>query len=256
MKVKYLGCLVIWLACFSTAPSADWWKPAPGTSWQIQLQGAIKTSYKVKVFDIDLFDTPQPVIDKLHRRGAKVICYFNAGGFEDWRGDANVFPADVLGDPLDAWPGERWLDIRRIDALAPIMEARLNLALEKHCDGVDPDNVDGYANATGFPLNGQDQLNYNQWLSEQAHARGLAVGLKNDLGQIPDLVAHFDFAVNEQCVQYQECGLLTPFIMENKPVFGIEYQGKKSRICAEANRRKFDTLMKRLGLDAWRRACR
>ena len=208
------------------------------------------------MYDVDLFDTPQSVIDKLHSRGVKAVCYFNAGGFEEWRDDANAFPSDVLGNPLDGWPGERWLDIRRIDVLAPIMEARLDLAQEKRCDGVDPDNVDGYTNATGFPLTAGDQLDYNQWLAEEAHARGLAVGLKNDLDQIPDLVGHFDFAVNEQCIQYQECDLLTPFITANKPVFGIEYKGKKSKVCAKANRRNFDTLMKRLDLKAWRQACR
>jgi hypothetical protein len=256
MKAKYLGCLLIGLACFSTANAADWWKPTPGTSWQIQLQGTINTSYKVKMYDVDLFDTPQPVIDALHRRGVKVVCYFNAGGFEEWRDDANAFPSAVLGNPLDGWPGERWLDIRRIDVLAPIMEARLDLAQEKRCDGVDPDNVDGYTNATGFPLTAEDQLDYNQWIAEEAHARGMAVGLKNDLGQIPDLAGYFDFAVNEQCVQYQECDLLTPFIIANKPVFGIEYKGKKNKVCANANRRNFDTLMKRINLYPWRRACR
>lgn len=84
----------------------------------------------------------------------------------------------------------------------------------------------------------------------------MAVGLKNDLHQVPDLVGHFDFAVNEQCVQYQECDLLTPFIIANKPVFGIEYKGKKKKVCAEANGRNFDTLMKRLDLNSWRLACR
>lgn len=257
MKAKYLGCLLIGLACFSTANAADWWKPTPGTSWQIQLlQGTINTSYKVKMYDVDLFDTPQSVIDTLHSRGVKVVCYFNAGGFEEWRDDANAFPSNVLGNPLDGWPGERWLDIRRIDVLAPIMEARLDLAQEKRCDGVDPDNVDGYTNATGFPLTAEDQMDYNQWLAEEAHARGMAVGLKNDLHQVPDLVGHFDFAVNEQCVQYQECDLLTPFIIANKPVFGIEYKGKKKKVCAEANGRNFDTLMKRLDLNSWRLACR
>jgi hypothetical protein len=90
----------------------------------------------------------------------------------------------VLGKDLEGWPGEKWLDVRRLDVLGPIMQARLDLALQKRCDGVDPDNMDGYQNESGFPLTSQDQLAYNIWIAGQAHASGLAVGLKNDLGQI------------------------------------------------------------------------
>lgn len=239
-----------------TATAIGWWKPAPGASWQIQLQGALDTSVAVSVYDIDLFDTPPATIDKLHKRGSKVICYFNAGAFEAWRQDAGSFPAAVLGNPLDDWPGERWLDVRRLDLLAPIMRARLDLARTKRCDGVDPDNVDGYTNNTGFAIRAAQQATYNKWLAREAHARGLAVGLKNDLAQVSTLVAYFDFAVNEQCLQYRECDLLLPFINANKAVFGIEYKGKPDQICAEANRRNFDTLIKRLDLRAWRLACR
>ena len=246
--------LLLSSACAETPPT--WWKPTPGTSWQIQLQGKINTSYAVQMYVIDLFDAPQAVIDNLHGRGIKVICYFSAGSFEDWRSDANAFPPDVLGSPLADWPGERWLDIRRVDVLGPIMAARLDLAKSKRCDGVDLDNVDGYSNPSGFPLQAEEQLYYNQWLAQNAHSRGLAVGLKNDLGQIEQLVADFDFAVNEQCAQYQECNLLTPFIAANKAVFQIEYQGNKTKVCRAANAMNVDALYKRLDLKAWRYACR
>jgi hypothetical protein len=238
------------------AHAVSWWRPAPGVSWQIQLQGRLNTSFALQVYDIDLFDTPQATINRLHTRGSRVICYFNAGAFEEWRQDAGSFPAVVLGKPLDGWAGERWLDVRRLDLLAPIMRARLDLAKTKRCDGVDPDNVDGYANDSGFAIRGAQQLAYNKWLAQEAHARGLAIGLKNDLAQVSALATHFDFAVNEQCVQYRECDLLMPFIDANKAVFGIEYQGEAEKICAEANRRNFDTLIKRLDLRAWRLACR
>lgn len=232
------------------------WQPTPNTSWQWQLTGSIDTSFDVDMYDIDLFDAPQPVIDQLHADGRIVICYFSAGSWEDWRDDAGDFPAELLGNTLDGWPDEKWLDIRRLDLLGPIMEARLDTAVAKQCDGVEPDNVDGYTNDTGFPLTTNDQIAYNTWLSNQAHARGLSIGLKNDLGQIPDLVNIFDWALNEQCFQFDECADLIPFIQAGKAVFGVEYELDAADFCPQANAMNFDFLQKNLDLDAWRVSCR
>ena len=232
------------------------WQPNPGTSWQIQFSGQIDISLDVQIYDLDLVDTPQSLIDRLHADGRKIICYFSAGSWEQWRSDAGEFPDSVIGNDLDGWPGEKWLDIRRLDLLGNIMESRLDLAAQKGCDGVDPDNVDGYANDTGFDLSYQDQLAYNTWLANQAHARGLAVGLKNDLNQIPDLLPYFDWALNEQCFQYNECALLSLFVAANKPVFGIEYERDPHTFCPQANQMNFDFLKKNWDLDAWRISCR
>ncbi len=228
------------------------WQAAPGTTWQIQLSdnAHIDTSFDVAMYDIDLFDAPQEVIDALHADGRVVICYFSAGSFEDWRPDVDAFPPEVIGAAYEGWPGEWWLDIRQLDALGPIMEARLDLAVEKGCDGVDPDNVEGYENETGFPLTYEDQLAFNLWLAEQAHARGLSVALKNDWGQVEDLVDVFDFQVNEECFQYRSCDDVMPFIEAGKAVFNIEYRGTARRVCPQANERGFSTLFKRLDLDA------
>lgn len=234
----------------------DWWRPTPGTSWQIQLSGSVDTSFDVQAYDIDLFESDAGLIADLHAQGRKVICYFSAGSIEDWRPDAGQFPAHVIGKDYDGWPGEKWLDIRRIDALAPIMRARMDMAVQKKCDAVDPDNVEAYQIDSGFPLTGDDQLAFNKWLAAEAHGRGLAIGLKNDLGQIGELVAHFDFAINEECFENDECEDLTPFIEANKPVFGIEYKGTASSFCPLANQMNFDTLKKELELGAKREACR
>jgi hypothetical protein len=233
-----------------------WWRPAPGTSWQWQLTGEIDTSVEAAMYDIDLFDTPQAIIDELQGDGRVVICYFSAGSWEDWRPDAALFPAAVLGENLDNWPGEVWLDIRQLDNLGPLMSARLDLAVEKGCDGVEPDNIDGYQNETGFPLAGDDQLAYNRWLAEQAHSRGLSIGLKNDLGQVVELINWFDWALNEECFQYDECETLLPFVQQGKAVFGVEYEGDPEIFCPELNALDYDWLQKSLDLDAWRLACR
>ena len=88
------------------------------------------------------------------------------------------------------------------DVLAPIIEARLDLCRAKGFDSADADNLDGYANTTGFPLTADDQLAFNVFVANAANARGLSIALKNDLGQIPQLVAYYDWSLNEQCAQH------------------------------------------------------
>ena len=231
------------------------WKPPLNTSWQIQLQGKLKTTVNARLYDIDLFDQPAATVATLHAAGRKVACYLSAGSFEDWRPDAAQFPAVVKGGG-NGWPGERWLDIRRLDILMPIMEARLNLCKQKGFDSADADNVDGYTNTTGFPLTAADQLAYNASIANAAHARGLTIALKNDLDQIPQLVPYFDWALNEQCFAYSECGLLTPFTAAGKAVMNIEYKRNPNKFCPSMNARNFNSLKKPMSLKAGRKACR
>lgn len=231
-------------------------KLPPGTQWQWQLAGTIDASLPVDMYDLDLFETPQDLIDSLKRKNIVVICYFSAGSWEKYRSDAGSFPADTLGNIMDGWPDEKWLDIRKISSLSKIMTSRLDLAVKKGCDGVEPDNVDGYKNDSGFPLTAEDQLRYNKWLSKEAHTRNLSIGLKNDLDQINELVTYFDWALNEQCFEYDECKQLTPFIKAGKAVFGVEYNIKPSKFCSKANQMNFDWLYKNLNLDAKRTSCR
>lgn len=206
-------------------PVGDWWQPEQGITWQWQLTGTINTGYDAQVYGIDLFDSDIALIESLQQSGRRVLCYFSAGSYEDWRTDGHLFTSDDLGDPMGDWEGENWLDIRSSN-VRDIMQARMALAKAKGCDGVEPDNVDGYANSTGLPLTYADQISYNRFLAETAHELGLAVALKNDLGQIDDLVADFDLAINESCHKYNECDLLQPFIDQNKPVLNAEYAAK------------------------------
>jgi hypothetical protein len=232
------------------------WKPALVTSWQWQLTGLpVDETVVAEVFDIDLFDTEASVVASLHAAGRKVICYMSAGSWEDYRPDAARFPAAVLGRS-NGWPGERWLDIRRLDVLGPIMEARLDLCKAKGFDAVEADNVDGYTNRTGFPLTYDDQFRYNIFLASAAHARGLSIGLKNDGDQVVDLLPYFDWALNEQCFQYDECDALLPFVAAGKAVFHVEYDLATSAFCAQANAMNFNSLRKNLDLDRYRQSCR
>jgi hypothetical protein len=234
-------------------------RPDVDATWQWQLQpgasGKLNTDYDVEVYDLDLVDTPQEVIDDLHVQGRAVICYFSAGTYESFRDDADQFPASALGKPLEDHPTERWLDVRD-GRLRQIMDARLDLAVAKQCDGVEPDNVDGYANDSGFALTDRDQLAYNRYLANAARQRGLSVGLKNDLDQVPALVDYFDFAVNEECHEYEECDTLAPFIDAGKPVFSAEYADEyvnntaaRAEVCASAANLNIRTLILPLDLD-------
>ncbi|HEX5429646.1 MAG TPA: endo alpha-1,4 polygalactosaminidase [Patescibacteria group bacterium] len=240
--------------CVPYLAQAAVWHPTPLTTWQWQLTGTVDQSFDVQAYDIDLFDNTAATISSLHAAGRKVICYFSAGSYENWRPDASSFPQSVFGNN-NGWPGEKWLDIRQLSVLEPIMNARFDLAVQKGCDAVEPDNVDGYANNTGLPLKASDQLAYNEYLAGAAHTRNLSVGLKNDLDQIPDLLSYFDWALDEQCNQYNECDTLAPFINANKAVFNAEYQGTPSKFCPKMNAMRISSIKKSLNLDAPMTAC-
>ncbi|MCS0636311.1 endo alpha-1,4 polygalactosaminidase [Streptomyces sp. LP05-1] len=236
------------------APHAERWLPKPGVAWQWQLSGRLDPAVDVSVYDIDGFDQSAEAVADLHRRGRKVICYLSTGAWEDWRPDAEKFPRELIGRG-NGWDGEQWLDIRRTEELEPLMAARIDMCRQKGFDAVEPDNMDGYKNRTGFPLTAADQLRYNRLIARLAHDRGLSVGLKNDLDQIPELVGEYDFAVNEQCAEHDECAELTPFVRAGKAVFHVEYELETAEFCPEARRLRLSSMLKKYELGAWRRPC-
>jgi hypothetical protein len=245
--------VLLLLACSS--PPVD--ALAPGTSWQWQLSGTIDTSLDVQMYDVDLFDASDAALEELSSR--YLVCYFSAGTWEDWRDDADSFPTESIGAAMEDWEGESWFDIRD-SGVRSALEARLNFAVERGCDGVEPDNVDGYANDSGFDLSADDQLDFNRFLAEAAHARGLSVGLKNDLDQVRDLVDDFDWALNEECVAYDECGVLAAFTDAGKAAFHVEYvdawadaEALADEVCDVGP--DLDTLVKTWDLDERRLGC-
>ncbi len=237
----------------------SWWRPALNTSWQWQLSGSLDQSVDAVMYDVDLFETDASVVAALHTQGRKVVCYISVGSWENWRPDAGQFPAAVVGNDYEGWPGEKWLDIRRIDLLGPIMRQRLDMCRTKGFDAIEPDNIDGYTNDTGFPLSYSDQLAYNRWLANEAHARGLSIGLKNDGDQVADLLSYFDWALTEDCFDQGWCSQLTPFVAAGKAVFAAEYTDTgmtTGQFCPQANALNFNAILKHRELDAWRQTCR
>lgn len=260
MKIIWIGmCGLLFLACGEGNAAKEhkqsWFKPDVNSSWHWQLNGKIKMDIPANVYIVDLFDTSSKQVKTLHKQGKKVIAYFSAGSYEAWREDAKSFKQETLGAKMDGWD-ERWLDIRN-PTLRPIMIARIALAKEKGFDGVEADNVDGYTNTTTFKLTAKDQLVYNRFLADEAHKKGLAIALKNDLDQIGELVKDFDFAINEQCHEFDECGGYKAFIEAGKPVFNAEYKKKNvKKVCSKSKKLGLQTLFLPLELDgSFRKVC-
>jgi hypothetical protein len=251
LAAMVLAVLAVWPA--SAAPAR--WQPGADATWQIQFSDRLDTSVDADVFDLDLFDTSAAAVADLHAGGRRVVCYINAGAWENWRPDAGRYPRSVKGKRLDGWPGEKWLDIRRLGVLGPILEERLDLCVTKGFDGVEFDNVNGYTNPTGFNLRRADQLAFNRWLAAESHERGLAVGLKNTLELADELQPVFDFAILEHCFAYKECALAAPFIDAGKAVLDVEYDLARRRFCGRAADLGITAMRKHLDLDAWRAPC-
>lgn len=243
----------------SNTGTQHWWQPAPGLTWQWHIsEPPVDTSVDAEVYDIDLVDNDANVVAELHAQGRKVICYMSVGSWEDWRPDKDAFPSEVLGKDYEGWPGERWLDIRKIDLLAPIMRARLDQCKAKGFDAVEPDNMQIYDNDTGFPITYQDQLNYAKWLADESHKRGLAIGVKNAPDQVKDLLPYFDFAITEDCFAQEWCEEMLPFIQAGKPVFAAEYEDTGvdfSAACRRARELGFSVILKRRILTSYRITC-
>jgi hypothetical protein len=227
------------------------WRPRPTTEpWQWQLQGTIDTSIDAPVYDVDGFETSKRTVRNLHRLHRKVICYLDVGSWEEYRPDAKRFPRSVLGRRYEGFPEERWLDIAHFHRFSSILERRFQICARKGFDAVEPDNVAGWENKTGFPLTAADQLNFNRWVARRGHALGMAIALKNDPGQVHELLGSFDFAIVEQCFQYEECGSYEPFVQAGKAVFEAEYELDPTAYCDKARALDFSAIHKSYDLFA------
>jgi hypothetical protein len=219
------------------------------------------------VYDIDGELNPAATVTYLHAQGKKVICYIDAGVYETYRNDAASFKAlkpRIWGKADAGWNGSYWLDIRRISELEPIMKARMQMCKDKGFDAIEPDEIDGWENDTGFAITYEDQLAYNRALAQWAHELGMSIGQKGDIIQTRDLVDYFDWTLNEECFRYSECTKpydpvldrevpgLQLYVQQDKAVFIAEYKafsGKRwANICEQSASRRFNTTRFRLGL--------
>jgi len=137
------------------------------------------------------------------------------------------------------------------------MTSRIELAVAKGCDAIEPDNMDAFQNRgeVKAKIKAWHQLRYNRWIAQKAHELGISVGLKNDLDQLGGLVDYYDFAVNEQCFQYKECGRYKVFTDRDKAVFGAEYSTDPAVFCPSAIAQKLSFQKKKKDLRVWRIGC-
>ncbi len=215
----------------------NWWQPKASEplTWQWQLQGEVDTSFDVDVYNLDI-DTPVEKIRELKARGVKVICYFSAGTVESWRSDASLFPDAVKGEQYEDLIDERWIDYGNYQAFADIMRNRMDTCSNKGFDAIETDNVDAHNYetrdtngnvvniGTNFRMTLDESIAYIRWLAEEAHARGLSIGLKNAEEMAPDVVGNVDWMLTEDCYVDNWCQAATVFIENDKPVFMTEYE--------------------------------
>ena len=230
----------------STAPTpTSWAKPPPSSSFQVILQNntEVRAESGISIYDIDI-DSSDATFASLLTANKYIVCYFSAGTAEDWRGDFGCFNhalgAQDLGCNLGGpWPNEFWLNTTSTE-VRKIMQMRIQRAADRGCSAVDPDNIDGYSNRNGIGGTKQDSIDYIKFLSAEARSRGMGLALKNSLEIVPDVINDVDFAVNEQCIQYDECNAYEPFWALPTPlsVFNIEYPPHNGKTWKEKDAEK------------------
>jgi hypothetical protein len=122
---------------------------------------------------LDPFLVTAAVVADLHARRRVAVCHLRPGLWEPDRPDAGRFEASAIGAAIGAMDDARWLDVRRWDALADVLDDRLGLCMAKGFDGVALSDLDGYAHPTGFPLTHADQDTFSRALADLARRRGL-----------------------------------------------------------------------------------
>lgn len=273
--------------------SPSWWRPTAdhpiSFHWVLQEPLNVNNAKQMGLRDFSGRVLPEPdvysidgefntktTVDYLHAKGKKVICYIDAGVYETYRSDAYKFQQlspQIWGSPDEGWNDSYWLDIRRVGELEPIMKSRMQMCKDKGFDAIEPDEIDGWENNNGFNnvthnghkgINYQDQLIYNKALAEWAHELGLSIGQKGDIIQTRDLVNDFDWTLNEECFQYNEClSVYDPiqdrsypglqlYTQANKAVFIAEYKSytsaKWDKTCSQSKNIHFNTTRFKLGL--------
>ncbi len=273
-------------ACWKPPLTTRWQYQLEGKRRRYEATGGINVDICVKaftkgpcvspeVYDIDLyvdqsiagegnFVVNKAAVDAIHARGRHALCYVSAGDIETFRPDYQQFvdfdtgcAHCLIGKPFSSvFPDEYWANINnnqgQRDFMLQMVEARVQKCAAAGFDGVEFDVVDAYAQGketTGWSISRATQLAYDQALANLAHAYGLTVALKNNLDQLSDLLPYFDYAINEQCFEFDECDNnpapgYDAWVAAGKAVFTVEYRRGPGRFCAAANAAGYNSIKK------------
>ncbi|MEU1513485.1 endo alpha-1,4 polygalactosaminidase [Streptomyces sp. NPDC005811] len=204
--------------------------PPKHVPWDYQIGGAYPPPAGVKVVSRSHESAPAP--------GVYTICNINAfqaqqGAEGDW--DADLLLRDADGKVVydEDWD-EAVLDIRT-DAKRRRIAAELNTWIDgcaaKGYRAVEPDNYDSFTRFPSYLRAGQAEA-LMKLLAAHAHADGLAVAQKNTVELVADRAAvGLDFAIVEECADYDECGAFAEAFDDN--VLVVEYTAKGlARACS------------------------
>jgi hypothetical protein len=282
MKGRLLAVLLISSSAY--AATAATVKPVkPGQNWQWQLDGTVDETILdgytgPKLIDIDMEGADAALVARLKAKGIYTVAYLETGAWESYRSDADQFPAAALGNPLNGYPDEQFLDIRPGQpysaTVLSLIKARILAAANKGFDGIEPDLDDTGANFsgcagedgdTGFCITLAQNIAFNAQLAAYAHSLGLSWGQKNGGGDAAFTAAeinmvHADWALIEECNRYGGCPTYTTYINLGKAVLNAEYKQDRmttAKFCPADNMRNFDGILKSNALGATpRTACR
>jgi hypothetical protein len=204
-----------------------------------QLGGGYDPADGVEIVARDSMDAPAD--------GLYSICYINAFQTQPQEADlwlterAELLLRDDNGDPVvdPGWPDEMILDIsttkNRI-TIASIFGETIAGCASEGFDAVEFDNLDTWTRSDGA-LTEQNAVEMATALADFAHTSGLAAGQKNsaELGERGRDEIGFDFAVTEECAQFDECDVFRDVYKD--AVIDIEYTDALDRpfdeICAD-----------------------
>ncbi|MEU0781062.1 endo alpha-1,4 polygalactosaminidase [Streptomyces sp. NPDC006173] len=179
--------------------------PPLHAGFDYQIGGAYRPAAGVRIVSRDRSSSPAP--------GLYNICYVNA--FQAQPEERGQWPADLLLRDADGkvvvdkdWD-EALLDISTPDKrrrVAARVNRWIDSCADKGFDAIEPDNYDSYTRSRKL-LTADDATAFISLLSAHAHARHLAIGQKNtvELSGARSR-AGLDFAVAEECGEYDECG--------------------------------------------------
>ena len=186
--------------------------------WQIGRTTPLQRTGRdaVDIYDIDGFLTTPAEVGAIRSSWQastlahpRTVCYLDLA-WEDYRPDATpgtAFPAAALGNVYFGFPEERWVDLRRLDALKPMLRERIGMCARKGFDAVELDDIDSFdpPAVTGFRLTPGDAQNLLAYAFDEIYRAGMTGLWKNS----PYLSwwgrPYADGAVVEECYLNHAC---------------------------------------------------